>query len=120
MKVLIDMNLSPDWANVFRQAGIDAAHWSILGDPSAPDAVIFDYASKHDFVIFTHDLDFGAILAVTRAAKPSVIQVRTQDVLPAIFGELVILAIRQFEDLLDAGALLTIDASRRRVRVLPL
>lgn len=120
MKMLIDMNLSPDWANVFRQAGIEAAHWSTLGEPSAPDNVIFDYAAAHDFVIFTHDLDFGAILAATRATKPSVIQVRTQDVLPATFGELVILATRQFEDLLHTGALLTIDTSRRRVRILPL
>ncbi|MFN0016220.1 MAG: DUF5615 family PIN-like protein [Saprospiraceae bacterium] len=120
MKILIDMNLSPDWAIALQNVGIEAAHWSTLGDPSAPDTVIFGYAARHDFVIFTHDLDFGAILAVTRAAKPSVIQVRTQDALPTAIGDLVILAIRQFEGLLESGALLTIDPSRHRVRVLPL
>jgi predicted nuclease of predicted toxin-antitoxin system len=28
MKVLIDMNLSPSWARVLKEAGIEAVHWS--------------------------------------------------------------------------------------------
>lgn len=31
------------------------------------------------YVVFTHDLDFGDILAATNADDPSVIQVRTQN-----------------------------------------
>ncbi|MGB9880090.1 MAG: hypothetical protein ACPLRM_04935, partial [Anaerolineae bacterium] len=33
MKLLIDMNLSPDWAVVFEQQGWQAHHWSTVGDP---------------------------------------------------------------------------------------
>jgi hypothetical protein len=38
------------------------------------------YGREHGYVVFTHDLDFGALLALTRARGPSVLQVRTQSV----------------------------------------
>jgi len=40
------------------------------------------WAREHVHVVFTHDLDFGTLLALTRASGPSVIQVGSQDVLP--------------------------------------
>jgi predicted nuclease of predicted toxin-antitoxin system len=30
MKILIDMNLSPDWVQTFAEDGIGSVHWSIL------------------------------------------------------------------------------------------
>lgn len=59
MKVLIDMNLSPLWVQFFIDAGIEAVHWSTIGD-------------------------------------------------------------RQCESQLEAGALITIDQARLRVRILPI
>jgi predicted nuclease of predicted toxin-antitoxin system len=79
MKVLVDMNLAPAWVECLRKAGWEAAHWSSLGDPRAPDADMMRFAREH---VFTHDLDFGAILAHTQAGQPSVLQVRTRDVSP--------------------------------------
>jgi hypothetical protein len=35
MKILIDMNLSPDWVLVFAKYSIDSVHWSNVGDPTA-------------------------------------------------------------------------------------
>ena len=83
MKILIDMNLSPDWTVSLREAGFESVHWSQVGDPKASDETIMNYALARGHVVFTHDLDFGAILAATHAEAPSVIQVRTQDVDPA-------------------------------------
>jgi len=40
MKVLIDMNLSPSWARVLKEAGIEALHWSELGPANTPDPAI--------------------------------------------------------------------------------
>ncbi len=120
MKLLIDMNLSPDWVEVLRRHGWEAVHWSTVGDPRAPDHVIMDWARHNVHVVFTHDLDFGALLAVTRAEGPSVIQVRTQDVTPGHLESIVVKALRQYSPLLEAGALLVVDESRSRVRVLPL
>lgn len=67
-----------------------------------------------------NDLDFSAILAATGAKAPSVIQVLAQDVLSERFQNIVIDALRQFEDVLVSGALVVIDASRSKARVLPL
>lgn len=77
MRFLIDMNLSPEWVDFFRKENLEAVHWSQIGDPRASDTEIFNYAKANDFVVFTHDLDFGAILASTNANAPSVIQART-------------------------------------------
>ena len=48
-----------------------------------------EYARNHDYIVFTHDLDFGTILAATNTDTPSVIQVRTKDTLPEVIGDLV-------------------------------
>ena len=120
MKLLIDMNLSPRWANFLTAQGVEAIHWSTLGPASAPDADIMAYASTHDFVVFTHDLDFSAILAATQGEKPSVAQIRSDDVRPEAVGRQVIAALRQMEAELEQGALLTVEPHRLRGRVLPL
>ena len=120
MKIAIDMNLSPSWVEYFRTFGFSAVHWSDLGDARAKDRAIMAYAREHGFVVFTHDLDFGIILAVTHALGPSVIQVRTQDPLPQIVGELVVTAIQVYRPLLERGALVTIDPKKSRARVLPI
>jgi len=89
MKVLVDMNLSPAWVEALRAAGWDAAHWSTLGDPRAADAEIMQFAREQGWVVFTHDLDFGAILAHTQAGRPSVFQARARDVTPEHLSPLV-------------------------------
>jgi predicted nuclease of predicted toxin-antitoxin system len=71
-------------------------------------------------VVLTHDLDFGAILAITGGDRTSVVQIRADDLDPDVLGPQVIVAIRRMEDALRAGALLTIDISRARIRMLPL
>jgi predicted nuclease of predicted toxin-antitoxin system len=73
-----------------------------------------------DFVVFTHDLDFGAMLALTQAESPSVIQVRAQDVSPAHLEKAVIDVLRKYESILEAKALIVLDEGRSRVRILPL
>lgn len=64
MKVLVDMNLSPLWIPLLQQHGFEAVHWSSVGAASASNAEIMDHAGARGFVIFTHDLDFGMLLAM--------------------------------------------------------
>jgi predicted nuclease of predicted toxin-antitoxin system len=71
-------------------------------------------------VVLTHDLDFSAILAATKGKKPSVIQLRARNISPESVGMSVVTALRHTSDELQAGALLTIDIDRTRIRVLPL
>lgn len=120
MKLLIDMNLSPQWIEVFERNGWQAVHWSSVGDPRSADRVIMDWARANQYVVFTHDLDFGTLLAVTQAEGPSVIQVRAQDVLPKHLEGIVIKALKQYESLLESGALIIVDEATSRARILPL
>ena len=78
------------------------------------------FAREHGYVVLTHDLDFGAILAAMNARAPSVIQIRTQDILSERFQTLLIDALSQFESELASGALIVVDESRARARLLPL
>jgi predicted nuclease of predicted toxin-antitoxin system len=120
MKILIDMNLSPDWCRAFSSQGIESVHWSNIGDKSAPDNILMDWARSNGYIVFTHDLDFGTILAATATTAPSVIQVRTQDTFPDRLLTKIVDALKQFETQLIAGALVTIDENRSRVRILPI
>lgn len=119
MKLLVDMNLSPRWIRLLVDAGIEAAHWSTLGAKNATDSEIMAYAKVTDYVVLTHDLDFGAILAATHGEKPSVVQIRAEDVSPDVIGNQVVAALRQMAPELKEGALLTIEPGRARLRVLP-
>ena len=120
MKLLVDMNLSPRWVDFVTEAGWAALHWSTVGRATAADTEIMHYAAKHDYVVLTHDLDFSAILAATHGDKPSVIQLRSDDISPAAIGARVIAALRQIGPELEAGALLTIGPRQVRVRMLPI
>ena len=120
MKFLVDMNLSPRWCAVLWAEGWDSVHWSDVGSSSAPDIEIMRWALDQGRVVITHDLDFGAMLAATRALGPSVVQVRTQDVRPHVLSPVIVSLLLQFEAELEAGALLIVDEARSRVRMLPL
>jgi predicted nuclease of predicted toxin-antitoxin system len=120
IQILIDMNLSPDWVDELSKHGWAAVHWSAIGDPRAMDREIMDWARANTHVVFTHDLDFGTMLALTHATGPSVIQVRGQNVLPDHMAPIVVAALKQHESDLASGALVVIDESKSRVRVLPI
>lgn len=120
MKILIDMNLSPSWVKVLNEAGIEAVHWSEVGAATTSDPAIMAHAAAKGFVILTNDLDFGIALATANREEPSVAQIRGEDLRPLSIGNHVVLALRQMQVELEAGALLTIDPKRTRLRLLPL
>lgn len=78
------------------------------------------WARHHGAVVFTHDLDFGTMLALSGADGPSVLQVRCMNVLPEVIGELVIRLLDHYREELLQGALVVADERRQRVRILPL
>lgn len=120
MMFLVDMNLSPKWCAIFGDEGWESVHWSDVGGMSAPDHEIMQRALNEQRVVFTHDLDFGAMLAATQAKGPSVVQVRTQDVRIRTLAPLLVPLLRQYQSELETGALLVVDETRSRLRLLPL
>ena len=120
MKFVIDMNLSPQWVGVLRSGGHEATHWSDVGRFDAPDVEILTWARENDCVVFTNDLDFGAIIASTSATYPSVIQLRDLDVTPNTNAETLLRAVSDYSEQLETGALISIDARASRVHILPI
>lgn len=114
------MNLSPDLVIVLENNGFEAIHWSSVGEINARDREIMAWAKNNDYVVLTHDLDFGTILAVTQAEAPSVIQIRVQDLLSSDFQNLLISVLHQFTKELEAGALISVEKNRSKVRILPI
>jgi len=119
IKLVIDMNLSPEWVEVLLSRGWQAAHWSNVGNSRAPDAQIMEWAARNECVVFTHDLDFGAALALTHASAPSVFQIRGKNVLPEDIADKVVATLHRYESELATGALVVFEENRARVRVLP-
>ena len=120
MKLLVDMNLSPSWVDRLTRQGFEAVHWSTIGAATAPDVEILTWAKEHHFVVITNDLDFSAILAATAGAAPSVVQIRTQDLLSDEAVSTVVTALEAHRADIERGALLSIDEGGTRVRMLPL
>jgi predicted nuclease of predicted toxin-antitoxin system len=120
VKVLIDMNLSPEWGAIFERAGWESVHWMQVGDAAAPDSELMAWARSGGYLVFTHDLDFGALLAATGAIAPSVIQMRCEDTRPSTMGASIVAAMKAHEEELRCGALVTVDPRRRRITLLPL
>lgn len=120
IRLLIDMNLSPEWVSVLTEHGCHAVHWSSVGNPRAADAEIMSWALVHGHTVFTHDLDFGAALALTHANGPSVLQVRGRHVLPENLAPLVVATLHRYESELKQGALVVVEERSSRIRVLPI
>ncbi|MBD2291842.1 DUF5615 family PIN-like protein [Microcystis wesenbergii FACHB-1317] len=55
MKIIIDMNLTPEWVTVLAKYDIQAVHWSMVGDPCAPDHDIMEWAKINDYIVFTSE-----------------------------------------------------------------
>jgi predicted nuclease of predicted toxin-antitoxin system len=113
------MNLSPAWVPALARMGHDSVHWSSVGPPKATDSEVLNWAKGNGSIVFTHDLDFGAILAATQADSPSVIQMRMHDPTPGHCEALMKDILRQHAALLEAGALISVDEDLARARILP-
>ena len=60
------------------------------------------------------------MLALTKASKPSVIQVRTQNMYSKWFITEILAVLKEFKDELLHGSILTIDENKSRIRILPI
>jgi predicted nuclease of predicted toxin-antitoxin system len=120
MNFIVDMCLSPRWADALTEAGLDGRHWSSLGAANTPDSIIFDFARREGSVLLTAELDFGTLLAQTRSGKASVVQLRLPRIRFATAWPRTLQALQPFRGQIEAGALVTIDAATAKVRILPL
>jgi predicted nuclease of predicted toxin-antitoxin system len=120
MKILLDMNIPYIWKEFFTNEGYKATHWSEVGNIRAEDTEIMEWARVNQYMVFTHDLDFGALLYATNAKEPSVVQLRVENILPSAIGNVVLETLQTVSKEIKNGVLITIDPRRRRIRLLPL
>jgi predicted nuclease of predicted toxin-antitoxin system len=121
MRFLVDNALSPQLAVLLSTAGQTATHVRGLGMQRAPDEEIFERATADDAVIVSADTDFSALLAARSTSKPSVIVFRGPGSRrPDALATTLLANLDQLRPDLEAGAIVTIEPSRIRVRRLPI
>lgn len=120
MKILLDMNVPIRYKSLLEARGIEVLRWSDAGAADASDTEIMMYARSNNFIVLTFDLDFSAILSATHELKPSVIQVRASVLQAEQVMKLVVVALFQYRDALEKGAILSIGSKKVRLRFLPL
>lgn len=121
MKLLVDENLSARVASALRDAGHDAVHVTAVGLANIDDEVILRSAADDGRIIVTADADFGALLALRRDRRPSVLMLRSSDALtPSQQADLILVTLAQAGNELDGGAVASVTPTRIRVRTLPI
>ncbi len=71
MKIALDIRISPALVPYLKIEEYEALHWSNFGDTTAPNTEIMEWARSNGYVVFTHDLDFSALLFSTNARDTS-------------------------------------------------
>jgi predicted nuclease of predicted toxin-antitoxin system len=85
-----------------------------------PDIDVLRLAETEGRLVVTFDLDYARILAIQRLAQPSVILFRLERFTTDGINTLLTKLLTNYEADLQAGAILVVDASRVRLRRLPI
>jgi predicted nuclease of predicted toxin-antitoxin system len=120
MRFLVDMGLDVRLALWLRERGHDAVHLSEVGLQRLPDTEIFAEAVAESRVILTCDLDFGEIAAFSTAALIGVILFRVAEYRLTRIVDRLDATLPAIESRLSAGAIVTIEDDRFRLRLLPI
>lgn len=117
MKFLIDNAVSPEVAELLRAAGHDAVHVRDRGMAEAEDEHVMALAAAEARVIVTADTDFGAMLLLRKAHRPSVILFRHGSARrPAHQAESLLANLPAITEDLTHGAIAVFRRDRIRVR----
>jgi predicted nuclease of predicted toxin-antitoxin system len=120
MRFLLDKGMPRTAAELLRRIGHDAVHVADVGMADAADGDILERARLDARVVVTLDADFHALLAATNSSLPSVIRVRIEGLRAEPLADLILDVVSRCGTELDAGAVVTVEPHRLRLRRLPL
>lgn len=120
MKLLPDQGVPRRAASLLREASVDASHTSEIGLASADDRDIIAWCRANEAVAVTLDADFHALIALSGEATPSTVRIRIERLKGAEVARIISGVIEARGGALDAGALVTVQPGRLRVRRLPI
>ena len=120
MKFLADMGISQTTVMWLKQRGFDALHVRDLGMYNASDAEIILKASKDGRTVLTCDLDFGDIMSASKERSPSVVIFRLENETPSNVIKRLKQVLKESSEALLKGAIVSVEETRHRVRLLPL
>jgi len=120
VKRLVDTALSRRVASGLTEAGHDAIQTGDRDSLKAPDEAIVEIALAEERTIISLDTDFGTILALQGASKPSFELLRPAPDRPEEQLAVLVANLPPLEAALEAGAVAVIEPGRIRLRSLPI
>ena len=120
MKLILDEGMPLSAAAALRRGGVEAAHLIELSMSGVSDRDVLAKALADGAVVATLDADFHQMLAVTGAARPSVIRVRIEGLQGEQMAALLKEVLDRAREEICGGAVVSVDGRRMRVRRLPL
>jgi predicted nuclease of predicted toxin-antitoxin system len=120
VRLLADMGVSQTVVKALCQRVYDAKHLRDEGLQCLPDPLIIEKAKLEDRVILTFDLDFGDLMAASKADLPSVIIFRLKNTSPQFVLNRLLNILENCTEELNVGAVVIVSDERYRVRRLPI
>ena len=120
MKFLADMVISQTTVMWLKEKGYDAVHARDLSMHRATDAEIISRANMEGRIVLTCDLDFGDIMSASKEKCPSVVIFRLENEAPSNVIRRLQQVLKESSEALLKGAVISVEETRHRVRLLPI
>lgn len=120
MKFIADMGISQTTVQWLKEQGFNAVHVRDMGMHRSSDTDIVKKAMEEERIVLTCDLDFGDIVSASGERCPSVIILRLENETPGNVNRRLTQALRESSEDLKKGAIISVEETRHRVRLLPL
>ena len=120
MKFLADMGISPKTVTFLQGLEQDVVHLHEQGLDRTADFDILEKSLCEKRILLTHDLDFGELIARSRARLPSIIIYRLRNMSPEKVNLYLHEVITKHPDALQQGVIISVTEGQIRIRLLPI